>query len=489
MSFLSRLFKGSEDPKTDEGPEELEAAVEETTLEIEAEMPSAPTPPRAPAQPMPTSTPTPAPTPAPAQPVLVPGIAAAIPAPAPQTAAIPAPAPQAAARPPAPAAPKAPVKPAPAPTLPLPVVKAPEARAPRAPAPAVPARPNAATQPRPASRAPQAATDDTGRLWPDLESTLDAAIAPKEPVAPSPAHGVSTKEDLAAARRVFEDLARSYMGQVRNLMLEVKWGQARAEWLSLCDAVLRSLRRMAETMEMPELCAALDGFHTALRQVRNRCNGPVVGAERDTLLEAYGPLLQSMPQVFELDAERNRREPIIVDSLLRQVPEVEKVTIDRIYAAGLTSLEVLGRAKPDEIAATTSIAVELATRIVELFKGYRQGNGATVGAAAPADEYRQLAALIAELRRQHAAFEEAASAWSESARARKKELRRARAATTLKIQVALARVGEVDRVGELEKLPFRRKIEQVERYLEQARTALAASPERKAPVEPTIWQV
>src|SRR5262249_24337105 len=135
-----------------------------------------------------------------------------------------------------------------------------------------------------------------------------------------------------------EDVARVYMSQVRNLMLEVKWGEARAEWLGLCEATLRSLRKMAETMQLADLCEALDGFQKALVEVGQRCQSPVAGADKATLLAAYGPLLKSMPHVFELDAERNRREPIIVEALLRQVPDVEKVTIDRLYSAGLTSL-------------------------------------------------------------------------------------------------------------------------------------------------------
>jgi hypothetical protein len=314
---------------------------------------------------------------------------------------------------------------------------------------------------------------EAGRLWRELDAAIDANTTPKSENGTA-AHGVSNHADLAAVREVFDDVARNYLVQVRNLMLEVKWGEARAEWLSLCEPTLHSLRKMAGTMDMPSLCTALDGFVTVLHKVRQRCRGAVAGDDRDELLQAYDPLVATLPRAFELDNERNRREPIIVQALLRQVPAVEKVTIDKLYAAGLTSLALLYQAKPDEIAATSAITLDVATRIVELFQSYRRSSGGTMAAATAAEEQRRLGALVSELKHQHVAFEEAAAAWSKSALERKKELRRARQSTMLKIQVALARLGEVDRLAELEKLPFGRRIENVQSYLEHARSAARA---------------
>jgi hypothetical protein len=446
MSFLTRLFKGNEDGKPIEDPGVL-------VLEAEPARP-APAEPAEPAQEPPAAL---------ASELVVELVA-----------------------PPPPVRPSAPPRPA-AKAQPLVAAPKPSDARPAAPLPPQKTKPNGPRAGEGRVAAPL--QGDTGRLHSEVELSLDAALAPKELARAPSSEGVSTAEDLAAARKLFDDVARAYMGQLRNVMLEVKWGEARAEWLGVCDAVLRSLRRMGEKMEMSELCTALDGFQAALAQVQKRCQGSVGGSDRDVLLAAYDPLYKAMPKAFELDAERNRREPVILQSLLRQVPDVEKVTIDRLYAAGLTSLEVFYRARPDELAATSSITVELATRIVELFARYRAGSGATVGAATPADEHRQLTALVAQLRKHHNAFEEASLAWSQEALARKKELRRTRGTTLLQIHVALARLGEVDRVGELERLPFRRKIEQVERYLEQSRSSVSPGGEPKAVTQEGAWQV
>jgi hypothetical protein len=91
-----------------------------------------------------------------------------------------------------------------------------------------------------------------------------------------------------------------------------------------------------------------------------------------------------------------------------------------------------------------------------------------MAASSPAAERKELAALVAELRQHHDGFEQAQAAWSREALARKKELRQARAGTLLQIEVIHARLGAVDAVFELAQLPFRRKINLIEKVLHAA---------------------
>jgi hypothetical protein len=182
-----------------------------------------------------------------------------------------------------------------------------------------------------------------------------------------------------------------------------------------------------------------------------------------------------MPEAFGLDGERGRREAIIVHALLQQVPEVRKITIDKIYAAGLASLDNLFLARPDEIAATTGMSESLAERIVEKVQRYRQ-EIAGLADATRAAERNHLAKLASELRDLHRQFETVESAWSEDGHAKKKHLRQARSVALLQVKVLLARLGEVDRLATLERLPFERKIEQLEGYLQEASSDRAAVP-------------
>src|ERR1019366_7727150 len=77
-------------------------------------------------------------------------------------------------------------------------------------------------------------------------------------------------------------------------------------------------------------------------------------------------------------------------------------------------------------------------------------------------------------RRENDDYERAAASWTREASDQKKELRKVREQTLLDIQVALARLGEVDRLGQLERLPFEKKLAHLESFLEEARDKYVA---------------
>jgi hypothetical protein len=175
-----------------------------------------------------------------------------------------------------------------------------------------------------------------------------------------------------------------------------------------------------------------------------------------------------MPQAFALDLDRNQREAVIMQSLLLQVRDVKKVTLDKMYAAGLTTLEAMFLATPGDIAATTGIPEALAARIVERFSTYHEQVKTTVPDATRAQERQRIAALMSRLRGEHEEYARASESWSRDASERKKELRKARAQTLLDIQVELARLGQ------LERLPFEKKLAHLESFLEEARDKYVA---------------
>ena len=214
-------------------------------------------------------------------------------------------------------------------------------------------------------------------------------------------------------------------------------------------------------MELTKLGEALEGYAAALARVASRGGATVSGDGRDDLMRAYAPLAEEMPDAFGLEGERGRREAIIVHALLQQVPEVRKVTIDKIYAAGLTSLDTLFLAKPDEISATTGIGESVASSIVDKFQRYKREIAALADANRAA-ERRRLGELCAEMRDLHTRFDRASSEWSDEASKEKKMMRQARAEVLLQVKVLLARLGEVERLGKIERLPFERKIEELD---------------------------
>jgi hypothetical protein len=293
--------------------------------------------------------------------------------------------------------------------------------------------------------------------------------------------------DLAALHATFEDLAIDHVRPVRTLMLELRWRDAPASWIELARPALRSLRSMAGQVELPDLCTALDGFAAALDE-KARAGAPVLaGPVRQELLAAYAPLAEALPRAFALDGVGNPGEPIIVQGLLRQVPSLDPLMIERMCAVGLGRLDALLSARAEDLTAVADLPEETARAVVAAVESFR--NEQTTAPAPPTTQARDGAAvlspLVAALEAQHRAYEEAARGWSEERLAAKRRLRRGRTGTWLQITVTLARLGAIDWLERLEPLPFSRKLEELARYLRHLRSP-SASPRSpfEAPANP-----
>jgi hypothetical protein len=216
-------------------------------------------------------------------------------------------------------------------------------------------------------------------------------------------------------------------------------------------------------MQLTELSAGLSELLTALEQSEKTAGSGIDPRSREALKGAYEKLVEAMPEAFAVKQERDRREPIIVQSLLRQVPEVRKVALDRIYAAGLTNLDMFYKARPSDIAEAAGIAREIAERIVARFQRYKRELGSGAPAPRRSRERSQLEVLAKKLEEQTGAFEASAKSWSNVED--KRRIRAERASTLLEVNLLLARLGEVSLVQELERLPFEKKAEALRRYL------------------------
>jgi hypothetical protein len=281
--------------------------------------------------------------------------------------------------------------------------------------------------------------------------------------------------DLAPVRELFSELAANHMRHVRDFMIDVKWGEVTRDWIHICVPPVRTLRRAAERLDLHELAAALERLGAVL-DAANASGGQMLDVgEKQRLLDAYGELVVLLPQAFALDGDKTQREAVIVQALLLQVPDVRKVTIDKLHAAGLTSLTVLFDANADDIAHVAGIPPTLASRIVERVQAYRTELQAASPQDARAAEREKLASLKALLEQHHRGYEQAADGWGPDTKAKKREHFRAREETWLEIRVLLGRFGEIDRLRGIEKVPFAQRITQLVDYLEEARDKYRAA--------------
>ena len=352
---------------------------------------------------------------------------------------------------------------------------------PAAPKSAAPARPSPPRGEARKQQAPPAARTPPplvpGRsLDRAVEAAVDAIIAPATATAtaggrnggghagngkrPGSGAGISTAADLAALHATYAELSVEYCAPVRNVMIEVRWGEPPVRWLELVRGSLGSLQVMAAEVELGELAAALQNFNDVVGTVIRSGRSTVDADLRRTLLEAYAPLIAGLPRAFDLEGERTRREPVILRCLLFMVPGMLPLAIDRCLAAGLTRIEAIVKSPPEDVASVTGLDLGLCRQLVELVRS--EGR---IGAGNPIEERQRLQSLLGQLVQAHQGYEAASASWGASSRTDKLRFREQRERLWLKLQLDLARLGEVERIDRLERLPIARRIEDLESYL------------------------
>jgi hypothetical protein len=152
---------------------------------------------------------------------------------------------------------------------------------------------------------------------------------------------------------------------------------------------------------------------------------------------------------------------------------VHKVALDKIYAAGLVSLDMLYAAGPRDLAETTGLDLEIAAAIHERFRRYRREAAQLDPGKDRAAERIELATLVVDLARAHDEHEALAAKWTPEAAAGRARARKERNDVLLRINVLLARMGEVDRQRALEKVSFAQKIRDLKAFLDEAKRKAA----------------
>jgi Skp family chaperone for outer membrane proteins len=292
-----------------------------------------------------------------------------------------------------------------------------------------------------------------GDILGDLDSTFEALLSEPGRVPQS-----DRPDAMREAQALFKQIAVAYIAPVRAFMLELRLGEASKDWVSVCTPAVSAMVASATQMGLTPLAGALTELKVSLDAAENAAGSAVDGKTRDDLLAKAEALMAELPEAFAIDEERERREPIILRSLLLQVSGVRKVQLDKIYRAGLVSLSMFAMASARELAEATGLGLELCQRIMERFARYREES-----LARPLDtEHSQELARLKEI----------ASELAELNRQYDKDKRRVRQRRTELINdanVILARMGSVELVEKLERLPFQKKAEELGLFVDERR--------------------
>lgn len=311
----------------------------------------------------------------------------------------------------------------------------------------------------------------------EVDRSLDAVFGEGASKNVTHVSAIAKELDEAAVRELFGGIAANHARPIKNFIFELKRGSATKEWIEVCRPVMATLLEGAESMELRGAAKAMTEFNEALGLAQSDGDGAAIDdTARDLLLAAYHEMAEALPEAFQAGDDERRRETMIIHSLLKQVPDVGHVTFERLYGAGLTSLEALFVANREDLAATTGIPGWLCDRIVERIQVHRKELERTQRASGQGERRERLRKLVADLRAKHEGFERAAAEeWADPSRAEtKRECRQGRQMCALQIEVVLAEMGEVDLVEQIQKLPFGRRIERLVEYIDHSAEPVAA---------------
>ena len=164
--------------------------------------------------------------------------------------------------------------------------------------------------------------------------------------------------------------------------------------------------------------------------------------------------------------EPDRREPLVLEALLLQIPGVDSLAVFKLGAAGLNRFAPLCRCTAEDIVSVTGVSPEAAAAIVAELERWKDGlSSPPQGGEAQAAAWRSLSPLLEELEILNGEFERAASGWTKEQLAARRRVRQERERVYTAIKAALAAVGELDLLLRLEKLAFTKRIDELHRLL------------------------
>jgi hypothetical protein len=248
-------------------------------------------------------------------------------------------------------------------------------------------------------------------------------------------------------------------------VFELRRGSATKDWIEICQPVLRTIIDATQSLELDDLARRLGELEEALALAQSSDGRTIPGECRDLILSCYDELVDSLPGAFELDEDDRRRESIIIHSLLRQMPEVGRVTLEKLYGAGLTSLDALFLATPADLSVASGVPQWLCQGICDKVKLHRESLEGASPEHAQLDQQARLVGLVKELQRLNETFHRVSNEENPELAAQKRDALRNRKACALQINVLLAEMGEVELVEELNKLAVERRIDKLAQFM------------------------
>jgi hypothetical protein len=268
----------------------------------------------------------------------------------------------------------------------------------------------------------------------------------------------------AAVQELLSQIAANYATPLKSFMFELQRSTASKDEIELSRPVLDGIRGAVEIMNLPQVVQRISDLDDALLLALSSNERLVNGEIRLRILSSYEALVRIMPEAFRLVTEGEKREDIIIKSLLKQIPRLGCVTLEKLYRAGLGSLDALFLANKEDLAAATGVSGRMCELICDKVAQHRQELGSLPHGAAQSVWRGRLAGVVNSLRDEidAAGAPNGSPTWPTSEEQRRRNQRQV---YYLKITVILAEMGELDLLSRMHKVSFKRRMQILNEYL------------------------
>jgi hypothetical protein len=302
-----------------------------------------------------------------------------------------------------------------------------------------------------------------------FDEAFDAACrSAMPPDSMSVAGSVQNEGDEATVQHLFAQIAANYSQPLRNFVFELRRGTASKDCIEFLRPSLQMIGDAAAKMDLAQAVVRITDFDEVLSIAQARPERLFEHDTRVLILDSYNEMSKVLPEVFQTGEDEQRREDIIIKSLLQQIPGIGRVTFDKLYKAGIGSLQALFLVNPEDLAVATSIPAPLCERIAHKFQEYR-AVALGISQHDPQSGYRaRLTSLVAELRCLHDELEStsAGAALNAGLAPEKRRRRQLRQQCFLQIVATLAELGEVDVINKIQRLSFRQRLKKLGDHLQ-----------------------
>ncbi len=168
---------------------------------------------------------------------------------------------------------------------------------------------------------------------------------------------------------LFCEIASGYCKPLKDFLFEVNRGVARREWVEYCRPSLRAILKGARQARFPaDSLELMEKMDEQLAHAETNCQHFLTQEIQQKILLAYVRLEEKIPKIFRRSSSNHLRGKIIFESLLFQVAGIGKKTIQRLSAAGLTSLGTFSLVNVFDLSSVTGIPLLRCRQICLTFR-------------------------------------------------------------------------------------------------------------------------